>query len=351
MRNGWIGNLDESNTLAVWLADAGYQTHLVGKYSFGVRGRNHLKPPGWSSFNGRGGLAKTVFAMGEERIRAGAADPAPWALFLWPTDPHRRARPTPQNAKVGLLPPELPANINEDDVGDKPGWIRNSKPISAGKLSGLMKERVRGYQALMGVDQGIERVFNALVETGQLDNTIIIVTSDNGESWGSHRQMYKDMIYDEASRVPLAIRLPWLTENRTENRVVSALDVTATIVEATGVEARRPLMGRSLLGLMERPGTPWEGMAYIESHGSPGARSKGRPAFRGLRTGGDAWGQFSYAEYPETGEVELYDRAMDPAQLNNVAERAEYGEARSALAARLAEFVARPGYVVAGGGS
>jgi len=219
MRNGLIGNLDESNTLAVWLAAAGYRTHLVGKYSFGVRGRNHPKPPGWSTLSGRGGLAKAVFAEGEARIRDGVGDPAPWALFLWPTDPHRRARPTPQNAQVRLSPPELPENINEEDVSDKPAWIRNTRPINAAKLGGIMKERVRGYQALMGVDQGIERVFNALVETGQLDNTIIIVTSDNGDSWGSHRQLFKDMIYDEAARVPLVIRLPWLGGNRTVGRV------------------------------------------------------------------------------------------------------------------------------------
>ncbi len=344
MRNGWIDNLDESNTLAVWLSAAGYRTHLVGKYSFGRRGRSRPQPPGWTSFNGRGGLARSVFDEGVARIREMAGESSPWALFLWPTDPHRVAQPTPQNAKVGLLPAELPGNINEEDVSDKPEWVRNTKPISSARMRTIMRDRVRAYQALMGVDQGIERVFGALVETGQLGNTIVIVTSDNGESWGSHRQIYKDMIYDEASRVHLAIRLPWLTGNCTEDRVVSALDVTATIVEATGIEAGRPLMGRSLLGLMEEPGSPWEGVAYVESHGSPGPRSKGRPAFRGLRTGGDGWGSYSYAEYPDTGEVELYDRAVDPAQLNNVAGRPEYAETRAALAGKLGEFVARPGY-------
>src|SRR5690606_17244787 len=122
-------------------------------------------------------------------------------------------------------------------------------------------ERVRSYQALMGVDQGIEQVINALVTTGQFERTIIIVTADNGESWGSHRQFFKDMIYDEASRVPLAIRVPWAQGNRDEERVVSALDVTATIVEACSLVPGRPLMGQSLLGIIEDSAAPWEGVA------------------------------------------------------------------------------------------
>lgn len=341
-RNGLLGNLDETNTLATWLEAAGYRSHLVGKYSFGKGGRKHSKPPGWTTFQGRGGLSATVFREGVKLIRQGAADATPWALFLWPVDPHRRAKPTPANARIALRPSPLPANINEEDVSDKPSWIRNTKPMTVGKLRAAERERVRCYQALMGVDQGIEQVVNALIETGQFENTIIIVTADNGDSWGSHRVLFKDMIYDEAVHVPLAIRVPWMSGNQAENRVVSSLDVTATIVEACGLEAGRPLMGKSLLPLMEDGATPWEGAAFVESHGSP--NGKGRPAFKGLRTGGDGWGHYSYAWYPDTDEVELYDRAVDPAQLENVAERVEYAAVREALEARLAEFLGRPGY-------
>ena len=350
MRNGLLGNLDEANTMATWLAAAGYRTHLVGKYSFGTGGRKHPTPPGWTSFQGRGGLSSTVFREGVDLIRRGAADSAPWAMFLWPVDPHRLAKPTSANAKIALRPPTLPANINEADVSDKPSWIRNTKLMPVGKLRAAEKERVRCYQALMGVDQGIEQVINTLRETGQFERTIIIVMADNGDSWGSHRVLFKDMIYDEAVHVPLAIRVPWMSGNREENRVVSSLDLTATIVEATGVEAGRPLMGRSLLPIIEDGAAGWEGAAYVESHGSPGARSKGRPAFKGLRVGGDDWGQYSYAWYPDTGEVELYDRGADPAQLENVAGRVDYAVVREALEVRLAEFLGRPGYGPRAGG-
>lgn len=345
MRNGYINNLDETNTLATWLTSAGYRTHLIGKYSFGVRGRNHPTPPGWTTFRGKGGLSKSVFGAGVECIHEMASDPTPWAMFLWPVDPHRRAKPNPQNAKIALKPPPLPGNINEENVDDKPSWVRNSRLLSEGRLKAAERERVRGYQALMGVDQGIEQVVNALIATGQFERTIIIVTADNGESWGSHRQFFKDMIYDEASRVPLAIRVPWAQENRDENRVISALDVTATIVEACGATPGRPLLGKSLLSIIDSgAAAPWEGVAYVESHGSPGARSKGRPAFKGLRVGGDGWGQYSYAWYPVTNEVELYDREADPGQMENVAGRPEYDEVQSALAARLEAILMRPPY-------
>lgn len=343
-RNGLIGKLDETNTLATWLAAAGYRTHLLGKYSFGKGGRKHPTPPGWTTFQGRGGLARWIFQKGTEEIYRSAADAEPWAMFLWPVDPHRRAKPEAKNAKIALRPPALPGNINEADMSDKPSWVRNAKMLPVGKLRAAERERVRGYQALMGVDQGIEQVINALKATGQFERTIIIITADNGESWGSHRQFHKDMIYDEAARVPLAIRVPWLQENRAEGRVVSSLDVTATIVEACGLSAGRPLMGNSLLPIIEDGAAPWEGAAYVESHGSPGTRGKGRPAFKGLRVGGDAWGHYSYAWYPDTDEVELYDRTADPAQLENLAGRAEYAAVRVALEARLAEFLGRAGY-------
>ena len=343
MRNGWIDNLDESNTLAAWLSAAGYETHLRGKYSFGDGKRGRATPPGWTTFNGNGGRAKPVFDDGEQLVRDAAQRGKPWMICLWPTDPHRLARPTPANAAINLLPPELPDNINEADVSDKPEWGGSLPLMTVGKVNAAQKERKRGYQALMGVDQGAQQVIEALIETGQFDNTIIIFTADNGDSFGAHRLLFKDMIYDEASRVPLAIRLPWLVENRAENRVVSHLDVTATIVAATGITPGRPLLGSSLLPLMETDGAPWEGCAFVESHGSPGPRAKGRPSFKGLRTGGDGWGYYAYAEHP-TGEVELYDMAVDPAQLDNAAYRPEYADVRAALAGRLAEFLARPGY-------
>lgn len=343
MRNGWIDNLDESNTLAVWLSEAGYETHLRGKYSFGDGKRGRPTPPGWTTFNGNGGRAKPVFDAGEQLVRDAAQRGMPWLICLWPTDPHRLARPSAANAAINLLPPPLPDNINEADVSDKPEWVSSLPLMTVGKVNAAQKERKRGYQALMGVDQGAQRVIEALIETGQFDNTIILFTADNGDSFGAHRLLFKDMIYDEASRVPLAIRLPWLTENRVENRVVSHLDVTATIVAATGIAPGRPLLGSSLLPLMETDGAPWEGCAFVESHGSPGARAKGRPSFKGLRTGGDGWGYYAYAEHP-TGEVELYDLAADPAELDNAADRPEYAGVRAALAARLGEFLARPGY-------
>lgn len=340
LRNGDVNKMDESNTLPVWLSEAGYETALRGKYNFGENERKRPTPPGWDYFV-LGGRAGNVFRDGIAYIRDYAARGAekPLCLFLTPVDPHEPAKPTGANARLDLIPPPAPPNFNEGDVSDKPSWIQRLK--SAGRESKYLRKRKTCLQSILGVDDGIEEVFNALKETGLVDNTVIIFTSDNGYSFGNHRLTWKGTAYDESTRVPMVIRLPWLADNRSEDRAVSQADVTATIVELSGAVARRPLIGKSLKTMIEQPETYWEGVCYVEGHGgnvgTPGSK---KPTYKGLRTGGDGFGRFTYVELPLTGERELYDLALDPWQMENVAGNPAYAVQEAWLSNRLQEFAA-----------
>ena len=339
LRNGDIDQLDESNTLAVWMEEIGYEMGLRGKYNFGEGERERETPEGWRYFN-LGGRAGNVFRDGELYIRDYAARGAtnPFCLFLTPTDPHVPLKPQGAHARLNLIPAPAPPNFDEEDVSDKPAWLHRLKRVGAPGRYDRMRKKIA--QTLLGVDDGIEAVFNALKETGLADNTVIIFTSDNGHSFGSHRLAWKGAPYDESVRVPLLIRFPWLTRNRVEDRSVSHLDVTATIVDLAGAVARRPLTGRSLRSIIEEPETFWEGVSYIEGHGdNRDSGSLVRPPFNAIRTGGVAFGRYTYVELPETGERELYDLEADPWQMDNLAGLPAYAEVEDLLSNRLHSFM------------
>jgi choline-sulfatase len=95
----------------------------------------------------------------------------------------------------------------------------------------------RAYQAnTMMIDQGIGKIIDALRETGQLDNTWIIFTSDHGEMMGEHRMMKKMVFYDASVRVPLIVRPPGGMDPRTVDGIVELTDIAATFRDIAGAD-------------------------------------------------------------------------------------------------------------------
>src|SRR5258708_29370918 len=90
-----------------------------------------------------------------------------------------------------------------------------------------------------------------LGDEGKLDNTFIVYYSDNGFFWGEHRLVGKNRVYEEASRGPFAVRYPPLIKAaRTEDRLVSVIDLAPTIYELAGFPISPEVHGRSLLRLL-----------------------------------------------------------------------------------------------------
>src|SRR6185436_20600727 len=100
--------------------------------------------------------------------------------------------------------------------------------------------------SLLAVDDLVERLVNALADTGQLERTVILFTSDNGFLLGEHRipdQKYYP--YEESIRVPLIIRGGGFPAGATALQQVSNVDLAPTIVALTGAQPRRVLDGRT----------------------------------------------------------------------------------------------------------
>jgi arylsulfatase A-like enzyme len=315
--------LDASNTLPVWLNQAGYRTALFGKYLNKIT----AKQPGWDVWAaGTGGVdATTVKAT--DFIQAAAV---PFFLYVGYNAPHKPARPPARYKTAEVYVPEDSPNYCEADVSDKPAFIRNLAIPSASTQAAWRTERLNAHRELLAVDDGVLAIVEALQAAGQLDNTLLIFVSDNGFSWLNHRWNYKHTAHEESSRVPLLIRYPKnypdYPENRAETRLVSNVSIASTICEWAGVTPRRPQDAPSLIPLLNGTAVYWPEAVLMEKRGATPNTSH----FWGVRVP-----EFMYAEY-NNGDRELYDMAADPWQLENVYGRPEYAAIQIELAARLA---------------
>ena len=95
-------------------------------------------------------------------------------------------------------------------AADRPAKNCRQLAIDRGQ-AGPGKQSIRNQlRALVSIDEGVGRIFKALEETKQLDNTLIVFTSDNGYFWGEHGLGDKRAAYEESIRVPLLMRYPKL---------------------------------------------------------------------------------------------------------------------------------------------
>jgi N-acetylglucosamine-6-sulfatase len=338
---GVLGNssgnkLDDSNTLAVWLDRVGYQTALIGKYLNDYpwdRGTNYT-PSGWDVFHAccdaDGPSYNDTDKHSDEAVNFIKSAKQPFFLYQAYKAPHAPAafrvpaRYKPANYPNVYIPPD-PPNLNEADVSDKPAWIRNKPLLSQTDLNALKQEREDGQRSLLAVDDGVARIVDAIKAKGALNNTVVLYMSDNGYSFGSHRNKGKFCVYEEASHVPLLIRYPGLAANRVESSVVSNVDLASTISQIAGVTPGLPQDGSSLVGLLTGSATQWPNEVLLEK-ASGGGDS---PKYYAIRTA-----NWKYVEY-STGEKELYDLGRDPYELENHAGDPAYNDLQADLAARL----------------
>jgi N-acetylglucosamine-6-sulfatase len=170
-------------------------------------------------------------------------------------------------------------------------------------------------RALQSVDEMIERLVNALRDTGELSNTYIVFTSDNGDYFGEHRLQEKAAVYEEAISIPLVIRGPGVAQGVKRSELVLNNDLAPTFAFWAGVTPPSFVDGRSLSPLLSAsPPTSWRSAFLIEHRSSPEEYDYVRriPEYYAVRTS-----QYLYVEYPTTGEKEFYDLNADPYQLTS----------------------------------
>jgi len=176
----------------------------------------------------------------------------------------------------------------------------------------FMKTRRKKYDAEIAfVDHEIGRVIETIADKGITDKTLIVVTSDHGESLGEHGEDTHSMfVYECAMRVPLIISLPGaIPAGRTTSRPVRLMDLMPTALEALNAPAPTQVQGRSLLPLLfEDPEGRDDPPVVMQTH-APWYGHAWSPIFA-IRDGG-----FKFIRSPKP---ELYDLGADPGELTNI---------------------------------
>lgn len=286
-------NGSDQRTIAVWLHDAGYATALFGKYlndysgteaTAGPGGSFYL-PPGWDRWRAfvspehYGGVhgatyevvdearARTVYddhgsdaqyatdVQGgwvrdfvAESVQAGR----PFFIYWAPPASHGDiVAPAPAARHVGAfagLPLWRPPSWNEADTSDKPRWV---DVLPRTPFLAALTDQVRqaAYESLLSVDEQLAAILAQLDDLGVAEDTVVILTSDNGSSWGEHRlwTQGKACPYEECQRVPMVVRYPrgGAGGALTFDTPVLNLDLAPTLADLARVRVPVPVDGAS----------------------------------------------------------------------------------------------------------
>jgi len=360
--NGGYGKLDIEHTLPIWLQRRGYLTAFVGKYLNGYGKGDDVTdvPPGWDEWYALPGKNKqrsydfelnengelVTYGGDERRHKATvlgdktvqvldelAPERRPFFLWLATNGPHRDSglpddaprNPVPEPPDLGKFEGKhMPdTSATRRDLSDKPESVqKDAKRVDRETLERLDREYVSQLETLLGIDRTIGRIVETLREHGELENTVIIFTSDNGFLRGQHGLEGKASPYEESILVPLIIRGPGFAAGATDRALAPNIDLAATILDVTGAEPDIEVDGRTL---RRDPDGKGRDAVLLEVYGR-------KRSFTGVRTDRYVW-----AEH-ETGEYELYDLAKDPLELHNLADDPAYADVREKLEARLAEL-------------
>lgn len=345
---------DDTSTIATWLKGGGYRTGLAGKYlnNYPWAKPPTYIPPGWDDWfadiqegghysytmNDNGALVNygstaadyqtDVVARRADQFIRQSAGSQPFFLYAAPIAPHAPLTP-PQRYKNTPFTITRPPNFNEADVSDKPAWVQGMPLATAKEAKSWDSQRQKEFQMVLAVDDVVRTVYQALAETGELDDTVIVFQTDNGVMYGEHRLTDKGCVYEECVGTPSFIRVPWLT-GRVDPHLISNIDIAPTFADLGGVTPASVVDGTSLVPLLEDGDAPWRSAALLEYHGG------GKPSFWAIRTA--AW---KYAEL-DTGERELYDMINDPFELANVAGAPQHAALEASLASDLAMLRTAP---------
>jgi N-acetylglucosamine-6-sulfatase len=376
----FAGGADQ-DTIATRLQTRGYTTAYLGKYLNLYDPATHPIPPGWDEWFGldpgvywngyvynanHNGVLEhygwepedyetdVLSARATAFVEASEADDdAPFYLQVNPLAPHANIGPAPRHQPNPFGTATVPTrpNTNEADVSDKPTWLREGFPLPSEDQMDIDTVRYRNaIGSLLAVDEMIAALVAELDQTGELANTVLLFTSDNGMNWRSHRVGHKMAPYEESIRVPFVLSGTGVPAG-VQSEMVTNMDIAPTVLELAGAGVQDDLDGRSLLPLLKGNASGWRSDLLIQYRGTYGAHNPTLdtladvqaeiarsgsltlvPTYRALRT--EEW---LYVEWygGTVHEYELYDLVNDPYELTNLLSTPEGVAAHEALTASL----------------
>lgn len=376
----------------------GYTTAMIGKWHWGKGVEMHRHGVAWDrsvvwdhgqphehttyywgqSVHLDGGPATPLDGYSTDRytdyavdfISAQGNEQKPWLLWLCYGAVHGPY--TPAERHLGSLASSPSVPIPSDVFGPRPGKPAHMDMFTKWDNEGgqpfyhdrPLDSWVKQYnEAVRAIDENVGRLYESLEASGQLDNTVIVLTSDQGFAWGEHGLRDKRYPYDAALRSPLIVFHPArFAQGATCSHPVNGPDLVRTLHTIASVEPGVALDGRDFTELLTAPAAnaSWTEEPMLQAYTCSRYSSE---AIEGAIRNGDwkqltfdnspAWlmlhdGHYKYTRYlAEDCIEELYDLAADPDELVNLAVDAAWHsrldvfrqQATEAFRARGAAFV------------
>ena len=355
-KHGITDNTDRSKrshellTFPRLLHDAGYETAFIGKWHMGLDDSARPGIDHWVSVKGQGSYLDPEFNVNGKRemipgyfsdiLNRFALDflkqehAKPYLLYV----SHKAVHPDlVQNADGSLSDPSagkfIPAERHEQlyagaTIPHRSNYGRSAegkpalrRPIAGvpplGPKTGTDDETIRNrLRMLASVDEGVGQILGTLEAQGELDNTFIVFTSDEGYFYGEHGlSVERRLAYEESVRVPLFARWPKLIRpGSTINEIALCIDLAPTLLEIGGAPAAKGLHGRSLVPLLRGEQVRWRNSILIE-HFSDGVFPRmSRMGYQCVRT--EEWKYIHYVDLD--GMDELYNLHADQYEMKNL---------------------------------
>ena len=215
------------------------------------------------------------------------------------------------------------AGCDHHDLHGEPGW----RALRANYMANITL-----------VDRQIGRIMAALEDSGHADDTIVVFTSDHGDMLGDHGLLEKRAFYDGSARVPLLMRVPWLSDGQTlVPGSVGQIDLVPMLLDLAGESIPGHLQGESKAAVLAGDSTLADNDVFVQWNGK-GDRDLGTPTINEMialprRTivSGDRW----KLNLCHGDDGELFDLTSDPHELTNLFGDVAHIERVRSMAARL----------------
>ena len=346
--NNWGYYQPFTQTLPHQLQETGYETVAIGKWHLGLSPETHPLSQGFERFQGylgdmmddyykhrRHGInymrkgrheidpqghATDLFTqwaveyinnVGKKNTPKDASDPSgfrpeketqPWFLYLAYNAPHTPIQP----------PQDWYEKVKRRERTDSDNAISDKRA----KIVALIEH----------MDAGIGQVLNALKESGQYENTVIVFTSDNGgqANVGANNgplRGEKQQMYEGGLRIPGCIRVPAKTKaGSTSHTVCCTADFFPTITDLAGIKVADGIDGQSLMPLIDQP-LAANGLNLWPTRRIYFVRREGGPTYAGLTSQALLHGRYKLVHDLPTKQFELFDVEADPSESNDLAKK------------------------------
>jgi len=357
-------NWDSFAPYSVHLQENGYETAHIGKIHMAhKRGKEHIRPgfDYWFSFIGQGKYFNPqVNENGTEIQLEGYItdiltektidwlinkrdNNKPFSLNLWHKAVHEKHLPAPRHEDLykDQKLPEPPHNTHKETFKGKPEWQRRKtfgfKWNEGDIVPEVLKEKkwpinkfknMQLLRSLIAIDESLGKVIETLKKIGELDNTVIIYSSDNGYFMGEHTFRDKRLAYENSIRVPMIIRYPKLIKENSEiNEQCLNIDLAPTILDLAEINQPKYMQGESMVSLISgKKNTKWRESILFEYYVDDAWPYAG-PDQLAVRTN-----RYKLVDnFLENDIDELYDLINDPGEMYNLINDEEYEKVEKEL--------------------